>query len=116
MSQEPEADPSGDAVLAEYGIETDWSSDIRIRVKPFAWQKRRSSTAPPRPVVVKPRVFRHRDGRCWTIAGTGRELAITIVFDDGETILRKRPTADVRADMERLIAEQLADGFVEDLA
>ncbi len=103
-------------VLAEHGIETDWNGDIRVRIRvmPFAWQKRRSSVAPPRPVHVKPRVFRHRDGRCWTIAGTGREMTITIVFDEDDPIVRTRITSDLQTDMEQLIAEQLADGFIEE--
>jgi hypothetical protein len=104
------------AVLTEHGIATKWDGDIRVRIaiQPFVWRKRRTTAAPPRPVVLPTRCFRHPDGRRWTIAAAGHELQITIVFDDGETISRKRPTAHAQADLELLVDEQLADGFIEE--
>jgi hypothetical protein len=62
--------------------------------------------------VFRRRTFVHDDGRRWSIFAGEGEVLITIEDEDG-AVERRRPAVDAVADAGALIAEQLADGFVE---
>lgn len=65
---------------------------------------------PPRQRTVE-RELVHADGRRWKIAAVGNKVTVTITLADGELVERTRKTTDAIAEAERLVAEQLADGF-----
>jgi hypothetical protein len=58
------------------------------------------------------KVFRHPDGRVWSIRRGKDCYFLRLGPADEEPIVRSRPSADVQSDVEKLIADQCADGFV----
>ena len=91
----------------------DGHSASRIRVTPFPWQKRRTTNAPRRLPSVPWRTFSHEDGREWRIAGLNNAVCLRIEDQDGEVVERRTPAKDLEAEIERLVREQLVDGFAE---
>ena len=63
------------------------------------------------------RELKHReDGRKWRVRTSGSAIEIEIVLDDGTTITRTRQSATAsraEQDVQTMINEQLADGFVD---
>lgn len=103
-----------DALRLE-GVACEWDEnpETRIRILPFVWQKRRCTTAPKRQAPCPWRSFRHPDGRRWEIAGLNNSLRVKTTFVDGDVAARTTSAKSLRSAIESLIAEQLAEGFVE---
>lgn len=66
--------------------------------------------------MSRPRHFQHPDGRTWSIAVDGVAYTIELIGPDEEPLSRSRRFRDVteaaRA-AEQMVAEQVAEGFVE---
>ncbi len=101
--------------LEAEGLACMWDGDAgsRIRVTAFAWQKRRTTKAPRRLPSVPWRTFAHEDGREWRIAGLNNAVCLRIKDQDGEVVERRTPAKELDAEIERLVKEQLVDGFAE---
>lgn len=63
------------------------------------------------PTEVPWRVFTHADGRVWSIRLGGPGYQLRIGAPDDEPVLKERASAQPQRDVEKLIAEQLVDGF-----
>jgi hypothetical protein len=57
------------------------------------------------------RVFRHADGRVWSIRSGGAGYQLRIGAEDDDPVLKERPSDQPLREVEKLIAEQVADGF-----
>lgn len=101
--------------LEAEGVDCEWNGqiDTRIRVLPFEWKKRRTTQPPPRQTPVPRRRFVNPDGQRWEIAGLNNHVCLRITDSDGEVFVRRTPSDDMRHAIDVLIAEQIADGFVE---
>lgn len=58
------------------------------------------------------RAFHHPDGRRWAIRAGGKGYLLRLGDPSDDPVIKERPSKSVDADIEALIAEQLADGFV----
>ena len=100
--------------LRDEGVACQWdgNEEERIFVLPFVWKKRRTTRAPARQSPVPWRSLSHADGRRWEIAGLNNRVC-TRFTDSGGVSERQTPAKDLRGEIEELVAEQVADGFVE---
>ncbi|MFZ5443198.1 MAG: hypothetical protein ACOZQL_24530 [Myxococcota bacterium] len=57
------------------------------------------------------RVFRHADGRVWSIRPGGPGYQLRIGAEDDDPVLKERSSDQPLREIEKLVAEQLADGF-----
>lgn len=66
------------------------------------------------PAVSQPpwRVFHHADGRAWAIRRGGAGYLLRLGDPKDDPVLKERPSKNADAEIDRLVREQLADGFV----
>lgn len=108
------------AILRQHGVEAEWSGDpqARIKIPPFPWRRRRTTSAPAAPQPPQPwRKLRHPDGRSWSARLSGRFIELRIDLGDGDPIERRREhpsEQEAQAEFSTLLRDQLADGFVEE--
>ncbi|KIG11943.1 hypothetical protein DB30_02244 [Enhygromyxa salina] len=89
---------------------------VERTVSPPASIPEEQANGPSAPTTTQFRHFRHPDGRQWSIRVAGQNVDLVIVLPDGEQVQRTRRLAeptDAHRDMQKRVADQQANGFIE---